>query len=349
MTRLFLCRHRRSVRHQVLSPSLDNHAIGLRLAMDVEVEGGALVGIAQIEIAACKRDLVALGDAGGDDLARRSHNAAAADLVDAFLNARLGDANDKAAVLVGAGLHHELVVEERKVVVFWRGRIMPRGVVADQHHLDALKSHDPVRFAPAAIVANGHADHAAEGVDHAESRTWLEVTFLQMLKGSPWLVFGMSRQMNLAVFGNDRAAPVHQNGRVVTMGHTVLDGEFGIAEIKADSKLAREVEQRLGFSSRHFAFEIAIDLRLIFHVPAREERGQCEFGIDNQIAALRVRLAHQRRQTRHHGTPRLVFRDRTELADRDVHKSSHGVSSLSLNWRKPARQPRALLYLSLTR
>ena len=57
--------------------------------MKVEVEGGALVGTAQIEIAARERELVALGGAGGDNFAGGSDDAAPADLVD--LNADAAD------------------------------------------------------------------------------------------------------------------------------------------------------------------------------------------------------------------------------------------------------------------
>src|SRR5262245_19338257 len=62
--------HRRSIRHRRHALPLHDHAIGLRLAVDVEIEGGTLVGIAEIEIAAGERDLVALGRAARDDLAR---------------------------------------------------------------------------------------------------------------------------------------------------------------------------------------------------------------------------------------------------------------------------------------
>jgi hypothetical protein len=77
-----LGRNRRSVRHDVLPLALDNQPVGLGLAMKVEVEGGALVGMAQIEVAARQRKLVALCRPGGDDFAGGSNDAAAADLVD---------------------------------------------------------------------------------------------------------------------------------------------------------------------------------------------------------------------------------------------------------------------------
>jgi hypothetical protein len=53
----------------VLSLPLNDQSIGMRLTMDVEIEDGALIGVAQIQIAARQCDLISFGGAGGDDLA----------------------------------------------------------------------------------------------------------------------------------------------------------------------------------------------------------------------------------------------------------------------------------------
>ncbi|GAA0007085.1 hypothetical protein BRDID11002_70910 [Bradyrhizobium diazoefficiens] len=84
--------------------------------------------------------------------------------------------------------------------------------------------------------------HAAEGIGHAKAAAGLEVALFQMLKFAPWLMLGMAGQMNLAVFRDDRAALVHQNGGVVAPGDAGLDRQLGIAEVKPDTDLAREVE-----------------------------------------------------------------------------------------------------------
>jgi len=71
-------RHRRSVRLGGHALPLDDHPIGLRLAVNVEIERRALVGIAEIEVTAGQRDLVALRRASRNDLARGRNDAASA-------------------------------------------------------------------------------------------------------------------------------------------------------------------------------------------------------------------------------------------------------------------------------
>ena len=126
-----------------------------------------------------------------------------------------------------------------------RGRIVHRRVVADHHHLDALQAHDPIGLAPAAVIADRHPHHAAECVDHTEAASRLEIALLQMLKLAPRLVLGVAGQMDLAVFRDDRAALVDQDRRVVAVAIRSLDRQLGIAEVKPDAALAREIEQGL--------------------------------------------------------------------------------------------------------
>src|SRR5204863_216281 len=68
----------------------------------------------------------------------------------------------------------------------------------------------------------------------------------------------------------------------------------GIAEIKADAELLREIEQRPRLRARHVALEIAVDLGLVGHPVAREERRQCQLGKDDKLDAGAVCLAQQR-------------------------------------------------------
>ncbi|HNQ14446.1 MAG TPA: hypothetical protein PKM58_02720 [Pyrinomonadaceae bacterium] len=66
--------------------------------------------------------------------------------------------------------------------------------------------------------------------------------------------------------------------------------------MKADPELCRLLEQYLRLRARHFGLEKRIDLRLILHEPARKERRQSEFRIDDEIAAAALRLSHQNKQ-----------------------------------------------------
>src|ERR1700733_12036492 len=220
--------------------------------------------------------------------------------------------------------------------MFRRGRIVNRRVVADQHHLDALKSHHTIGLAPTAIVADRQADHAAERLDDAEAIAGLEIALLEVLELSPRFVFGVTRQMYLAVFRNDCTALVDKDRRVVAMDGAILDRQLPVAEAKADPDFAGEDEQRLRLRPRHLALEKTVDLRLILHIPAREERRQRQFRIDNQIASVGSRLAHQVRQARHHLRPGVIFCDRAELARRDIDKSHSKTSFIrSRRGRRP--------------
>ena len=63
-------------------------------------------------------------------------------------------------------------------------------------------------------------------------------------------------------------------------------GQLGIAEIEADAELAGEIEQLPGLGIGHLALEIAVDLALVLHPPAREERRQRQLGEDDEAAPL---------------------------------------------------------------
>ena len=89
------------------------------------------------------------------------------------------------------------------------------------------------------------------------------------------------------------------------MAISVLGRQFAIAEVKADAELAGQIEQGSRLRPRHLALEKAVDLGLVLDVPARKERRQRQFRIDDQVAAACARLAHQGHQPRHHLRPRL--------------------------------------------
>ena len=56
-----------------------------------EVEDAGFVAVAEVEVAAGDLEFVAEGDAAGDEFAGGGEGAGLADLVDAFLDADLGD------------------------------------------------------------------------------------------------------------------------------------------------------------------------------------------------------------------------------------------------------------------
>ena len=136
----------------------------------------------------------------GDDRARRVDDARPADVVDALLDPGLGHADHERAVLVGARLHDQVVVEVAEPVVLGRRRVVDRRVVPDADQLDALEAEHPVRLGPAAVVADQHPDPAAEGVERREPEVApLEVALLQVLERPPRLVLAVPGQVDLAV------------------------------------------------------------------------------------------------------------------------------------------------------
>ena len=111
-----------------------------------------------------------------------------------------------------------------------------------------------------------------------------------MLKGAIMVEFGMTGQMGLAVFADDVAVAVGED-RGVEMAP--LGCQLGIAERDRNLRLAGGGKERRGGGIGHFAFEPLVDLGLIFHVPAREKRGQAEFGKHHEITARPFGLLQQ--------------------------------------------------------
>src|SRR3569832_1513921 len=146
-------------------------------------------------------------------------------------------------------------------------------------------------------------------------------------------MLGMARQMVLAVFRDEDPTLVDKDGGVVAMGDAVFDRQFAVAEVEANPELAGEFEQGLRLRPRHITLEEAIDLRLIFDEPARKKRRQRQFRIDDEVAAIGVRLAHQGRQPPNHLRPRLTSGDWPQLARRDIHQAHYRIS---LDRRAPA-------------
>ena len=131
-----------------------------------------------------------------------------------------------------------------------------------------MQAHDAIGLWPAPVVADAHADLAAQGVVHRKAEVArLEIALLQMLERPPWLMLGMARQMDLAVLAGDPPAPVDQD-RAVEM--PAFRGELGVAQIEGDAEFGRCLEQRAGNRARHLGLEVRIDLGL----RSRYQRGK---------------------------------------------------------------------------
>src|SRR4029077_2915409 len=70
-----------------------------------------------------------------------------------------------------------------------------------------------------------------------------------------------------------------QDRHVVAMRDAVLLRELSVTEMETDPQRFRGFEQRPGRRSWHFALEETIDLRFVFHPPARKT-GQRQFRKD---------------------------------------------------------------------
>ena len=168
-------------------------------AVVCKIEHRLLVEAADVEIAFGDEDLVAIAGRLRDDLTRRRDDAAAGEEFAPLFIAGLGNADDPCAVLVGAGLHAQVIVESRQVIVDRDPGKMRRRVVAEKEQFDALHAHDAIGLGPAPIVTDAHADIGAESAPDREAEiARLEITLLKMLKRIMRPVVGVTGQMHLA-------------------------------------------------------------------------------------------------------------------------------------------------------
>ena len=289
-----------------------------------EIEQGLLVVGAFVQVADRGDQLVAFGLRQRDDLARGRDHGAAADQVAAFLEARLGDADHPDRILVGAGLHREVVVEAREVLVDpdpgqHRGR-----VVAEHDELRPLEREHPISLGPAPVVADAHPHHAVQGAPGAEAQVAdLEVELLEMLKRILRAVVGVAREMDLAVLADDRARLVDEDGGVVAALDAALLDELRVAQVEADTEALGLVKERPGRGIGHLALEEGVELVLVLDPPARKKTGQRKLRKYHQVAAPVVRRAKELDQARDHRLAALVPRDRAELRPAHRHLAAH--------------------------
>ena len=257
-------------------------------------------------------------------------DAAPADEVRPLLLSGLRDADHPGAVHVGAGLHDQMVVEVREVVVDRLPGDVRRRVVAEEHELGPLKPEHPIGLRPAPIVADAHPDDAVERPPRRKAEVAdLEIALLQMLKGKLRPVVGMTRQVHLAVLPDLPPLPVDQNRRVVAAGPALLLRKLAVAEVEADSEPGGLVEQGPGLGSRHLALEETVDLGLILHPPAGKEARERDLGEDHELAARCARLAKQLDHAFDDVRTALVTAGRPELGPAHGHDTGHAGVLLS--------------------
>ena len=192
--------------------------VQLGAAVAVEVEQGAGVAPAPVEVAVRRDQLVTGRQRLGDDLPARGDDARLGQRVDPLLDATLGHGDDPRAVLVRTGLEHQRVVEALQDVLARVGRVVDGRVVAAEDQLDALEPHHAVGLGPASVVADHHPDPAAEGLPHAGLvRSRLEVVALGVLERAVGLVVLVTGDVHLAVAGDDAPVPLDEHLRVVVV------------------------------------------------------------------------------------------------------------------------------------
>ena len=139
------------------------------------------------------------------------------------------------------------ILDRIRRVVQWR-------VVADEDHLDALQTHDAVRLWPAPVVAQRDAHDTAECPPHAEALGGLlEIAPLEMLERALGLVLFVPRNVHLAVFGEEGALPIDEDGGVEAVP---VRGEFGVPQVEADAEALGFVEERLRLCGGHLGLEV---------------------------------------------------------------------------------------------
>ena len=139
--------------------------------------------------------------------------------------------------------------------------VVRRRVVAERDKLDPLQAHHPVALGPAPVVADHHADHAAERAPDREAQVAdLEVALFQVLEWDARAVIGVAGQIDLAVLADDPAVRADQDRGVVAVPRAAFFCELGVAEVEADLELGRELGRGCVASLGISLLEPAVDL-----------------------------------------------------------------------------------------
>ena len=307
--------------------SLYDLAIRFGAAIAGEVEQRLFVVGAHVQIYACSDQLVSVGNRLGHDLPGGSDDAAVSQQLAAFFGAAFGCSDHPHAVLISTRLHHEVVVECLQRVLRGIGRVVERGVVADEHQFRAAQPHDPISLRPAAIVADGHAYDAAERTPDLKTfSALLEISPFKVLEPSVRFVVFVARYVHLAELAYKGAVSFGEDGRVEAVS---VGCQFGIAEVDADAELGCFCEKLFRGCARRarvFGFVEAVEFRFVFKPPAWEEGGEGQLWIDKQLYPLIVRLMEKSEQTLHDFSTGFAASYRPELRNADRQLAGHDAS-----------------------
>ncbi len=104
---------------------------------------------------------------------------------------------------------------------------------------------------------------------------------------------------------------------------SVLDGQLGVSQVKADADLARTVEERLRRGVGHLALKVRVDVVLPVEIPMREECGERTFRKYHDVATMRPGLPHERDEASDRVRAGVGARDRSKLCRRDGDDARH--------------------------
>ena len=200
-----------------------------------------------------------------------------------------------------------------------------RRVVAEQDHFHALEPEHPVGLRPAAVVADAHPEHPAEGFpDRKAEVADLEVALLEMLERRFRQVLGVSGKVDLPVLPDDLAAVDEDRGVEVAMAVPVPD-QLRVAEVEPDTEPPGGVEEGPGLRSGHRGLEVRVRGRRVLEEVAGEEGGEGELREDHQPAAGARRPLHQVEQPADDFGSRLVGLDTADLGGGDPQVAHRGI------------------------
>ena len=187
-------------------------------------------------------------------------------------------------------------------------------IVADQNHLGILQAQHPEGLGPAPVIADRHADVAANKVPHPKSQVpHFKVQFLEMLVTAFGIEVAVAGQVYLAILAHNRSIGADKNCGVKASFAPVLLDPFRITKIEGDPVLARCVEQGLGVRAGHFGFVVAVDFRLVLHVPAGKEGREGKLWENHQTAAPLLCANQQGNHSIHRHTPVVALLQGAEL------------------------------------
>src|SRR5450830_533174 len=186
------------------SPSLGEQTVFFRTPIELQIKLSVLAGQARIQVTFRNGELVTRAGSFSDNLTGGCNDAGPGHHVATFFQPRLGNSHDPGTVLVSARLHAKTVLKQALGWTLRLAWIEQRRVVAERDQLHALERKYAVGFRPASVIADGHAEFTAKGLEHGKAEiTHLKIHFLEILKWMLRMNLTVPRQMHLAVLADD--------------------------------------------------------------------------------------------------------------------------------------------------